>query len=447
MDGFIPDSDAIPQVKSEFMPELQMPFAITGQMQTAFHLTVALLLGALIGLQRGWEARDKQAGERIAGLRTHALVGLTGGIATLLAQAVTLWLLPTMLLVVAGLAISAYYARSVVTHDYSITGIIGLLLTFSFGALATAGEVVPAAMAAVITTMILDNKQEIHGALKKLQAYELDAALKLLVISVVVLPLLPRQGFGPGQALNPYEIWWMVVLIASISFVGYFAVRIAGPKKGILFTSLFAGLSSSTALTLHFARISRNQNQLSSLLAAGILLACGTMLPRILLYCLIISPSLLGMLVLPLLVMTLVLYLPALLIGYRDRSANISQPELSKNPLDLKSALILGGLLVIILLLAEWLQVWLGDAGIYLLAAVSGLTDVDAITLSLTRLNVAETIDPSVAVTGIVIAASVNNLFKAGLAVAIGKHGLGRKVAVPMVLSPIAGLLCIWLMA
>lgn len=427
------------------MQELQLPFAITGQMQTAFHLTVALLLGALVGLQRGWEARDKQAGERIAGMRTHALVGLTGGIATLLAQAVTLWLLPAMLLVVAGLAISAYRARSLDTRNYSITGIVGLLLTFCFGAMATAGQIVPAAMAAVITTVILDNKKEIHGALQKLQAHELDAALKLLLISVVVLPLLPRQGFGPGEVLNPYEIWWMVVLIASISFVGYFAVRIAGPKKGILFTSLFAGLSSSTALTLHFSRISRKKKSFSSLLAAGILLACGTMFPRILLYCLIISPSLLGLLALPVLVMTLLLYVPALIIGYKDRSASISQPELSKNPLDLKAALILGGLLVVILLLAEWLRVWLGDAGIYLLAAVSGLTDVDAITLSLTRLNIAGTIQPATAATGIVIAASINNLFKAGLAVFIGKYHLGIKVAVPMVLSLAAGLLCIWL--
>ena len=408
--------------------------------QVIIQLAVALLLGALTGLQRGWAAREQKSGERVAGMRTYALVGLLGGIATLLSLKVTAWVLPSTLLAVCIAAVIAYRARMLQMGNYSITGIIGLLLTFSFGALAVAVDITIAATAAVITTIILDNKNEIHSALNRLQEHELDAALKLLLISVVMLPLLPNEDMGLGGMLNPYKIWWMVVLIASISFAGYFAMRVGGTEKGILFTSLFAGLASSTALTLHFSRLARQTPQISALLSSGILLACGTMYLRILLYCAMITPTLLGYLVAPLLVMTLVLYFPALLIWRTYRNGTrVEQPTLNNNPLDLKSALLLGALLTVILLLASVLQQWLGNAGIYVLAAVSGITDVDAITLSLARMSQSG-LESRTVLIGIIIASSVNNLMKAGMAVSIGGRAMLLRVALPIVLSLLAGL-------
>ncbi len=297
----------------------------------------------------------------------------------------------------------------------------------------------------MVTALILDNKKEIHGLVNKLQEHELDAALKLLVISVVMLPLLPNEDMGPGGVLNPREIWWMVVLIASVSFVGYFAIRLAGTSKGILFTSLFAGLSSSTALTLHYARQSNLAPDVSPQFASGILIACGTMFPRILIYCALINPALLSSLVWPVVVMTLLLYLPAFIIWKRHQERlEVSRPELTKNPLDLKSALVFGVLLVAILLLGKFLQEWLGDLGIYVLAATSGIADVDAITLSLTRMS-QDALAQQTAVIGIVIAAATNNLVKAGIAGAIGRRELGTRVAGPMVLSLVAGLAVAWL--
>ena len=376
-------------------------------------LAVALLLGALTGLERGWATREQKSGERVAGMRTYALVGLLGGITALLSLKVTPWVLPASLLAVCVAAVMAYRVRMLQMRDYSITGIIGILLTFCFGAVAVAVDIAVAATAAVITTIILDNKNEIHSALNRLQEHELDAALKLLLISVVMLPLLPNEGIGPGGMLNPYEIWWMVVLIASISFVGYFAMRVGGTEKGILFTSLFAGLASSTALTLHFSRLARQTAQISPLLSSGILIACGTMYLRILLYCAMINPALLGHLTLPLLIMTLVLYLPALLIWRKHRNGTrVEQPALSSNPLDLKSALLLGALLTVILLMASVLQQWLGNAGIYVLATVSGITDVDAITLSLTRMSQTG-LESTTVIIGIIIASSVNKIGRA----------------------------------
>ena len=415
--------------------------------QSTIRLAIALLLGAIVGLERGWDAREQKSGDRIAGIRTFALVGLLGGVAALITRELSAWAFPVLLIAVVATGLVAYNSRLQYIRNFSITGIIGMVLTFCFGAIAVAIDPVIATAAAVVTAIILDNKEEIHSLVHKLQASELDAALKLLLISVVMLPLLPNQSMGPGGVLNPREIWWMVVMIASISFVGYFAMRLAGTQKGILFTSLFAGLSSSTALTLHFARQSAKAPQIAPQLAAGILIACGTMFPRILIYCFVIAPALLPSLVLPVLVMTALLYGPALVIWYRhSHNSNVSQPVLSQNPLDLTSALVFGALLTGILLLGEFLKNWLGDTGIYVLAASSGIADVDAITLSLTRMSLAG-LDSNTAVIGIVIAAAVNNLVKSGMALGIGSRQTGLLVTVPMVLSLAAGLLTALLQA
>ena len=413
--------------------------------QTTLDLAVALLLGAIIGLERGWDAREQKSGERIAGIRTFALVGLLGGISAVLAQEITEWAFPVLLVSVVAMAIVAYSERLEHIRNFSITGMVGMVLTFCFGAVAVAVDPVIATAAAVVTAIILDNKEEIHGWVNKLKEHELDAALKLLLISVVMLPLLPNEKMGPGGVLNPREIWWMVVMIASISFVGYFAIRVAGTRKGILFTSLFAGLSSSTALTLHFARQASKTPQLNAQFATGILIACGTMFPRILVYCLVINPDLLPSLIWPVLVMTALLYGPALFIWRKnDRELQVSQPTLNQNPLDLTSALVFGALLTAILLMGEFLGNWLGDAGIYFLAATSGIADVDVITLSLTRMS-NNSLAMGTAVIGIVIAAATNNLVKSALAGFVGNRQIGLLVGGPMVLSLAAGLLVAWL--
>ncbi len=413
---------------------------------TLARLGLSLLLGALIGIQRGWQSRDSQAGQRVAGVRTHALVGLFGGLVALLGTHVGQWLTGVGLLGVVALTLVAYRARSRDMADYSITGSIGLALTFCFGALALFDDPAIAATAAVITAFILDNKREIHGLLQKLRQHELDAGLKLLLISVVMLPLLPDRAMGPGGVINPFEIWWMVVLIASISFLGYFAIRLGGTEKGIFFTSLFAGLTSSTALTLYYARLSRTTPALSPMLAAGILLACGTMFPRILVYCALINPALLAALWQPVLVMTLLLYGPAIWIWHRHRGGEtVGQPSLDMNPLDLKAAFFFGGLILVIMLLGEWLKNLLGKAGILVLALASGVTDVDAITLSLSRMSLTG-IDHGTAVLGIVLAASVNNLVKTMMALSLGDRALGRRVALAMAASLLGGVLVAWSM-
>ena len=415
--------------------------ALSSDDPLALGLAVAFALGALIGIQRGWQYRERESGQRVAGIRTHALVGLFGGLSAALSHQLGSWAFNLALVSVTVLAVAGYRAQAAEHKDYSITGAVGLLLTFVFGALAVLGQIAIAATAAVITALVLDNKDEIHGALRKLRQNELDAGLKLLLISVVVLPLLPNQGFGPSGAVNPYEVWWMVVLIASISFVGYFAMRWGGTEKGILFTSLFAGLSSSTALTLHFSRLARDNADLRRLLGAGLLLGCAVMFPRMLIYCVLINRALLPELAIPLLTMMLALMVPALVIWWRQRRiAPIKRLDSHQNPLDLKSAFGFAVLLVLVLVATEVMKSWMGDRGIYLLAALSGVGDVDAITLSLTRLS-QQGLNAHTAIIGIVLAAAVNNLVKVAMAGAIGGLSLAAWIVGPMLLSSVLGLL------
>jgi uncharacterized membrane protein (DUF4010 family) len=412
--------------------------------QITIRLAVALLLGAIIGLQRGWDSKEQHAGERVAGIRTFALIGLLGGVATVLAEHVTPWVFPVLMISVVAISLVAYSERIEHIRNFSITSMIGILLTFCLGALALAVDVVLATALTVVVAIVLDNKKSIHAWVEKLQAHELDAGLKLMLISVVVLPLLPNQAMGPGGVLNPREIWWMVVLIASISFVGYFAIKIAGTKKGILFTSLFAGLSSSTALTLYFAKRARKSPELNAQYAAGILIACGTMFPRILVYCFVINQALLPSLILPVITMTLLLYGPAYFFWRRsDQIQLVSQPNMEQNPLDLSSAFVFGALLVIILLLGEFFKSVFGDIGILALAAASGLADIDAITLSITRMST-NALSLETAVLAIIIAAAVNNLVKSGMSWSIGNKGIGLYVGVPMLFSLLSGLLVAW---
>ncbi|EJT3520721.1 MgtC/SapB family protein [Vibrio parahaemolyticus] len=397
-----------------------------------WNLLIALLLGAIIGTQRGWVMRNSVEGSRVAGIRTFSLVGLLGGLVAILADLYSPLLLGFALIALVILACIAFVMQQKKSRDISITGVVSLLVTFVLGSLAVSGEAVLAASAAVITAVVLDNKRELHQALQKLQEYELDAALRLLIISIVLLPLLPNQSYGPWNALNPYEIWWMVVLIASISFVGYFAIKIGGAKRGILFTSIFAGLSSSTALTLQFSHLSREQANISPLLASGILLSCGTMFPRLLIILFVINPQLVSLLWPIVMAMMAALYLPAWWIWRRSEVEQIEQPNKQSNPLALQSALFFGMMLAVIMLLSHALAEWFGSAGVLILSALSGITDVDAISLALGRQSI-QILSVTTAALGILIAASVNTIVKMSMVVAIGDKKLWLRVAPVMV--------------
>ena len=409
------------------------------ELEWAVRLLVALAVGALVGLERGWKARDADEGERELGLRTLAVIGLLGGVCGLLSDQLGELFLGLVFIGMVVLLAVIYRTKVAERGDIGATTQFAALLTFALAALAGRGHLVIAAAGGVVTALLLGYKGRLHEWLGRLERRELEAAIQLLLISVVLLPLLPDRGYGPWEALNPYVIWWMVVLIAAISFVGYFAIRIVGARAGTLATAVFGGLASSTATTLSLSRIGRGKRSAAPLLAGGILLACGTMFPRMVLVATVIHPALFAPLLWPAAVMAAVIYGGALLMMFGSTGDLDSDDVLPRNPLELGSALTFGALLAAVMLAGKALAEWFGDLGIYVLAAASGIADVDAITLSLTKMS-QQDLALEVAAVGIVIAASVNSLVKAGLAVGVGGRALGWRVAVPMLIAVIAGL-------
>lgn len=412
---------------------------MSDDLQWSYQLAVALAIGLLVGIERGWDRREAEEGQRTAGVRTFGLLGMLGGLAGLVGIEGGLIPASLMFVGVAGF-LSVMYALDVRKHgDLGATTEIAALTTFVLATMAGLGHMVIASAAAVVMVVLLGAKSLLHDWLEQLRRPELVAAAKLLVISVVLLPLLPNQGYGPWQSLNPYVIWWMVVLVAGVSFVGYFAVRLAGARAGIAFTALFGGLASSTAVTLHLSRLAARGRANHRLLAGGILLACGIMFPRLLLVAVIINPALWSSLVGPVTVMSILVLGPAIwLVGRPDGEVN-ADDLLPTNPLELTSALAFGALLAAIMLLGKALTEWFGDAGVYALAAASGVADVDAINLSLAGMSRDE-LALAVASLGILIAAAVNSLVKAGITVFSAKRSTSVPVAVVLVLAVLAGL-------
>ncbi|MDT8384736.1 MAG: MgtC/SapB family protein [Gammaproteobacteria bacterium] len=409
-----------------------------------YYLSVALAIGLLIGLERGWKERDAVEGARIAGVRTYGLLGLLGGGSALLSEQFGALALGLAFVGLAAVLTTVYVVNLRRRDDVGITSLVAGLLTFILGALAAMGEVGIAAASAVVTTLLLSHKPLLHRWVNALEGEELHAGIKLLLISVVLLPLLPNQGYGPWQALNPFVIWWMVVLIAAISFVGYFAIKIGGARRGAVFTGLFGGLAASTAVTLHFSRLTRRDASMAPMLATGILLACGTMFPRMLLIASVLNPDLFLPLLVPVTVMAMLTYGPAFLCW---QSSSHKKPDTTsplRNPLELTSAVSFGLLLALVMLLGSALQSEFGGAGVLVLAAASGVADVDAITLSLARMSQTELM-VNTAVTGIVLAAAVNSLVKGGMASFIGGRAIGLRVGLPLLASAIGGLIAVWL--
>ncbi|HHJ37990.1 MAG: hypothetical protein AXA67_12585 [Methylothermaceae bacteria B42] len=413
--------------------------AITETYLTLFsNLLVALAIGFLIGLERGWSKRELEPGRRIAGIRTFGLISLLGGLTMLLGRESSIWVIALAFGGLGLLVASAAFIEAQRTGEYGITTEVAAFIAFILGALAMTPHAKLAAATAVITAIILGTKPLLHQWVRKLAPEEIYAVFKLLLISVVMLPILPRRTYDPWGAFNPYEIWWMVVLICAISFVGYFAVKIAGAGRGILLTGILGGLVSSTAVTLSLSRMAKASPEGHRIFAAGVIAASTTMFPRILMIAGVLRPKLSELLLWPILLVTGLGYLFVWWL-VRGQPRHISTPTVHlQNPFEFGTALRFGLLLAGIIWLTQILKNWLGSVGIYLTAAISGMTDVDAITLSLARL--AE--DPAmlkIAAWGILLAAVVNTIVKAGMTVFIAGGAMARYVTVVFVLMLVVG--------
>ncbi|MCM2561683.1 MgtC/SapB family protein [Lutimaribacter sp. EGI FJ00015] len=409
-------------------------------------LGLALAIGLLLGLERGWHGRTEDEGDRIAGIRTFALTGMLGGVSGWLADLIAPSFPAFALLALGGLLALSYWLRLREDDDLGLTTEIALMLTFALGAASVIGEMAPVAAVAVVAAILLSMKPTLHHWVGQIERFELESLFKLALISVVILPLLPDQGYGPGEVLNPYELWWAVVIVAALSFVGYLAIRIAGARFGILATGLFGGLASSTSTTLALARLVRGDGSLSQIAAAGIVIAGSVTFLRIVALVAVFEPALVAPLVWPMVTMAATGLAGAGLtqvFAGGERALHDEIPEIG-NPLALKTALGFGAVLAVVLIAVHYLREWLGSEGVFAAAAFSGITDVDALTISVSRLIDQDLplVDGAVA---IFIAASVNTIVKAGISLFAGNGGLGLRVGVIYLATIAAGALSLWL--
>jgi uncharacterized membrane protein (DUF4010 family) len=389
------------------------------QLDIVWKLLSALGVGLLIGIERGWYGRKEDEGDRIAGIRTFSLVGLLGGIWATLIPYTGEWILGVVFLGFTALVVASYIFEIKVkkNEDIGITTEVALLITFSLGAWAALGYQAEALGSAVAVISLLSLKPVLHHWLQKIEMEVIYAGIKLLVISVILLPVLPNQGYGPWDTLNPYWTWWMVVLISGLSFIGYILVKYAGQDKGTLLTSIIGGLASSTAVTISLSQFAKQLKKgRTYIFVAGVLVASSIMLVRVFIEVSVVNRSLLDPLWIPLSTMLVLTVLCVIWLWIKaENDAHEENPSLELgNPLQLPTALKFGALLAVILVTATALQEWFGDQGIYLLALLSGLMDVDAITLSLSKMAKTD-ISASVATMGIVISVISNTIVKAGL--------------------------------
>ncbi|MDJ0601501.1 MAG: MgtC/SapB family protein [Crocosphaera sp.] len=385
----------------------------------ATRLAIALILGLIIGIERGWKTRETPDGLGDGGIRNFGLSGLFGGIAAVLADKWGMVILGMIFLGLSILITTSYVLTARKSKDYGTTTEIALLMTFSLGAMVVSGWMIEAVAIAVIIAWLLGLKEELSRYLLLLKRRELIATLQLLLISSVFFPLLPNKNLGPWQAINPRSIGLLVLLISGISYVGYFSIRILGNKVGLLLTGFFGGIASSTALTLAFSRMAKTRQDMTVLLAAGIALANGMMSPRLLIEIMVVNRPLAQQLMIPLIVLAIIPLICAGLLVWRLSPPKSMTPVKLSNPVELGAALQYAALLAILSILVHAAQSWFGDSGVYLLSAISGLVDVDAVGISLAR-AANDTMASQVAIIGTLLAVTMNTIVKVGMTAIIG---------------------------
>ncbi len=411
-------------------------------------LAVALAIGLLMGLERGWEYRQLPEGGRVAGLRTFGLISLLGAIAVQLGSPHYDVFLAAAILSIAILMGVGYWRATRNSNDISITTPIAALVTFALGAMAGLGHLTIASSAAVVMATILGFRIELHTLVAHIEHEELNATMRLLLITVVVLPILPDRAMGPWQALNPYQIWWMVVLIAAISYVGYFANKLLGERRGVIVTGLFGGMTSSTAVTLTLSPLAKTRKEAREVVAAAILAASAIMFPRMLIIAAAVMPDVAIKIAPALAVATVLTAGSAGWFAFRLRNTEIEKPAQdlqTRNPLDFWFALKFGLLLSVIMVVSRAAQGMLGNRGLFRVAAIAGLADVDAITLSASSMVRQGQATLEVAAIAILIAAAVNTLVKPALMTFIAGLTAAVRVWIPLIAALVAGAAVAWI--
>jgi uncharacterized membrane protein (DUF4010 family) len=414
-------------------------------MSETLDVAVTLLTSAAIGLLVGLERERNPLAK--AGLRTFALIALLGSLTALLARHTDSgWLLAAAALVVGAALAGAYFVDPATLEDDSgTTTVVAALVVYCIGALNVFGFRTLAMALGISVTALLHFKVELEGAARRLTPTDIRSMLQFGAVSAVVLPLLPDEPMGPYGVLNPFHVWLMVVLVSGVSLAGYVAWRLTqgrgdrAARGSLLLAGVLGGLVSSTATTLVYARQARDGTHTYAASLIVILLANGTMLLRVLLIASILAVPValaLSATLLP----ALVLAAPAVIGRWRHASGERGDgTEGYRNPTHLLAAVAFAAMYAGVLFISAWLSENVGTEGVYGLALVSGLTDVDAITLSLLQLFNQSALGTRPAVTAITLAVGANLVLKAVLVWIAGGAGIGRAAAIGFV-GPLLGL-------
>lgn len=401
-------------------------------------LALAVVLGLLIGIERGWSQRLEADGLRVAGIRTFTLLGLTGGLAGEAASLVSP-VLAAVIVGVAGVALLIGYRQSAARGEVSATTTIVGVLTLGIGVFAATGHGMMASLVAAIATVILSLRRQLHKWVGELTEPELHAIARFGLISLAILPLLPNQPLGPFEAWNPRQIWLVVVLVSGLSLVGYAVSKRLGATRGILAMAVAGSLVSSTAVTAAMAARIRNGEGRARTLVAAIAIASTVMFLRVVVLVSLLAPE-------ALLALTFVAG-PAIVVGaayaawaiWGDGALTDTSPPSLRNPFDLGPALLLAAFVMAVSLVGRWALDRFGDAGLVTVLGISGMLDVDSAVITASGLPPGS-LDGVTA--GLVFAAPLimNSLVKAGLTIAIAGGRAGWGAAVPLLLTVAAGL-------
>lgn len=411
-------------------------------------LLVSASLGALLGLERQWSGqRGNPGADIIAGARTFALWGALGTLCAWFSREHHTGFFLAGFVAIIVLVSLFIYRRAQRDRDIGLTtGAVGLA-TYLLGGLVFYGEVKTAVVLTVSLVVLLASKDRLHLLSSRFSRQDVYQALQFAAVTGIVLPLVPDEPYGPYGAFNPFNIWLMVVLVSGLGFAGYVAVRVFGEDRGLAMTGLLGGLASSTATTLAMSRQSRARPETGRLCALAVVLACTVMLVRVSILLGAVSP--------PLLLHTapwlLLVAVPGLVFAAWSRrhfqartGAAAAQAEV-RNPLSLRIAIQFAVLYALIVLLVRWAESGFGGAGLYTASFFSGLTDLDAISLSISQLQSDGRVDTQAAARAVLVAAGANSLLKAGMAVSLGGAGMRFPVALVLGTTVITAALAAWL--
>lgn len=407
-------------------------------MEPFITLAISLGLGLLIGLQR------ERTGGRFGGIRTFPLISLFGTFCSMLAQQYGAWPIAAGILAIFGTLVIANWSSAPRDEsEHGQTTEIAALLTFAIGAYLPSGNRALAAVAAGLAVILLHLKEPMHVFVRQMGPKDMTALMQFVVVSLIILPLLPDRAFGPWNVLNPFDIWRMVVLIIGLSLIGYVTYKLVGRTANAILGGILGGLISSTATTVSYARRAMTAPAAHNLAVVIILIASAVSYLRILIEVSLFATSHLGVLLPPLLVAWLwVTAIAAVALLFRGDAEQMPEP---KNPAELKSALVFGILYALITLAVAAVKQHFPPTALYAVAILSGLTDMDAITLSLARMVQGNQLEPVNAWRLVLAASLANFLFKGVVAAFLGGWRFGLRLAPFFAAALIGGLLLIWL--